>query len=140
MQRHQTPADTRRHRTRHNRPALAYTHLTDHPSHPERVSEIVIAGVATTRRSEIDRLYRGAGRFFPEQWERFLDGAGGTPRDGDIVAAHARLMGHPDPAVREKAMADWCAPPEQSPLPPGRSYTSTSSARSAPRCRCRGRW
>ncbi|MFF9053943.1 alpha/beta fold hydrolase [Streptomyces erythrochromogenes] len=78
-------------------------------THPERVSEIVIAAVTTTRRSEIDWLYRGAGRFFPEQWDRFLEGAGGTPRDGDIVAAYARLMEHPDPAVREKATADWCA-------------------------------
>lgn len=77
--------------------------------HPERVSEIVIAGVTTTRRSEIDWLYRGVGRFLPEQWERFLAGAPGTPRDGDIVAAYARLAGHPDAAVREKATADWCA-------------------------------
>ncbi|MFG2483539.1 prolyl aminopeptidase [Streptomyces virginiae] len=78
-------------------------------TYPERVSQIVIPAVTTTRRSEIDWLYRGAGRFFPEQWERFLAGASGTPRDGDIVAAYARLMEHPDPAVREKATADWCA-------------------------------
>ncbi|MDT0449710.1 prolyl aminopeptidase [Streptomyces hesseae] len=77
--------------------------------HPERVSEIVISGVTTTRRSEIDWLYRGAGRFFPEAWERFLAGAPGTPRDGDVVAAYARLMEHPDTAIREKATADWCA-------------------------------
>src|SRR5918998_3983587 len=42
--------------------------------HPERVSEIVIPSVTTTRRSEIDWLYRGVGRFFPEEWERFRDG------------------------------------------------------------------
>jgi proline iminopeptidase len=77
--------------------------------HPERVSEIVISSVTTTRRSEIDWLYRGVGRFFPEQWERFLAGAPGTPRDGDVVAAYARLMEHPDAAVRERATADWCA-------------------------------
>ncbi|GLY86991.1 prolyl aminopeptidase [Actinoallomurus iriomotensis] len=77
--------------------------------HPERVSEIVISSVTTTRRSEIDWLYRGVGRFFPEQWERFLSGAPGTPRDGDVVAAYARLMEHPDAAVREQATADWCA-------------------------------
>ena len=77
--------------------------------HPDRVSEIVIAAVTTTRRSEIDWLYRGVGRYFPEQWERFLDGAAGTPRDGDVVTAYARLMAHPDAAVREKAAADWCA-------------------------------
>jgi proline iminopeptidase len=77
--------------------------------YPERVSEIVISAVTTTRRAEIDWLYRGVGRFFPEQWERFLAGAPGTPRDGDIVAAYARLAEDPDQGVREKATADWCA-------------------------------
>jgi proline iminopeptidase len=77
--------------------------------YPQHASEIVISGVTTTRRSEIDWLYRGAGRFFPEQWERFLAGAPGTPRDGDIVGAYARLAEDPGAAVRQKATADWCA-------------------------------
>ena len=95
--------------------------------HPERVSEIVIPSVTTTRRSEIDWLYRGVGRFFPEAWERFAAGAAGAaPAEGrdlvpdhhfapgpaavpDVVAAYARLMDDPDPAVRERATADWCA-------------------------------
>jgi proline iminopeptidase len=77
--------------------------------YPDRVSELVISSVTTTRRAEIDWLYRGVARFFPEQWERFLAGAPGTPRDGDIVAAYARLTEDPDAAVREKATADWCA-------------------------------
>ncbi|MFF0448911.1 prolyl aminopeptidase [Streptomyces sp. NPDC004609] len=77
--------------------------------HTARVSAMVVSGVTTTRRSEIDWLYRGLGRIFPEEWERFLAGAPGTPRDGDVVAAYARLTGHPDAAVREKATADWCA-------------------------------
>ncbi|MEU6892579.1 prolyl aminopeptidase [Streptomyces sp. NPDC046557] len=77
--------------------------------HPRRVTEIVVSGVTTTRRSEIDWLYRGVGRFFPEQWECFLAGVPGTPRDGDIVGAYARLMEHPDDAVRAEAAARWCA-------------------------------
>jgi proline iminopeptidase len=76
--------------------------------YPDRVSEIVISSVTTTRQAEIDWLYRGAGRFFPEQWELFTAGAG-VPPDGDILASYARLTGDPDPAVREKATADWCA-------------------------------
>jgi len=76
--------------------------------YPARVSEIVLQSVTTTRRSEIDWLYRGAGRFFPEQWERFVAGSG-VSRDDDILAAYARLTSHPDAAVREKATADWCA-------------------------------
>jgi proline iminopeptidase len=77
--------------------------------HPERVTQIVLFAVTMTRRSEIDWLYRGAGRFFPREWERFWAGAGGIPRHGDIVAAYADLVEDPDAAVRERAIADWCA-------------------------------
>ncbi|MEU1892922.1 prolyl aminopeptidase [Streptomyces pristinaespiralis] len=76
--------------------------------HPERVSEIVVNGVTTTRRREIDWLYRGVGRFFPEQWHRFRLGVPEAERAGDLVAAYARLMESEDLAVREKAAVDWC--------------------------------
>jgi proline iminopeptidase len=75
--------------------------------HPERVSEIVIPSVTTSRRVEIDWLYRGVGRFFPEEWERFR--AGAVERDGDLVATYARLMESPDADARAKAAADWLA-------------------------------
>jgi proline iminopeptidase len=68
---------------------------------PERVTEIVVSAVSTTRRSEIDWLYRGVRRFFPEEWARFSLGA------DDDVAAYARLMADPDPAVRDRAAAAW---------------------------------
>jgi proline iminopeptidase len=77
--------------------------------HPERVSEIVIPGVTTCRRSEIDWLYRGVGRFFPEEWQRFRAGVPEAERDGDLLAAYARLMENPDPDVRSRAAADWLA-------------------------------
>jgi proline iminopeptidase len=75
--------------------------------HPEHVSEIVIMGVTMTRRSEIDWLYRGVGRFFPEHWDRFRAGVPEADRDGDLVSAYARLVEDPDPAVRDKAVRDW---------------------------------
>ncbi|MFD8972027.1 MULTISPECIES: prolyl aminopeptidase [unclassified Streptomyces] len=75
-------------------------------AYPERVTEIVIAAVTTTRRSETAWLYEGVGRFFPEAHERFRAGAGHAE---DPVGAYAALMNHPDRAVREKAAADWCA-------------------------------
>ena len=78
-------------------------------AHPVRVSEMVINGVTMTRRREIDWLYRGVGRFLPEQWRRFRDGVPAAERDGDLVAAYAGLMSHPDPAVRAKAAHDWTA-------------------------------
>lgn len=79
-------------------------------AHPDRVTEIVVPAVTTTRRSEIAWLYEGVGRFFPEAWERFREGSG-TDADtaADLVAAYARLTGHPDRGVREKATTDWCA-------------------------------
>jgi proline iminopeptidase len=77
--------------------------------HPERVSEIIIPSVTTTRRSEIDWLYRGVGRFFPDAWERFRDGVPEAERDGDLLAAYGRLMANPDPGVRAKAARDWLA-------------------------------
>ncbi|MFD7864567.1 prolyl aminopeptidase [Streptomyces sp. NPDC059783] len=79
--------------------------------HPERVSEIVIPAVTTSRRSEIDWLYRGAGRFFPEALDRFRAGvpeaAGETTPE--VLAAYAARTESPDPEVRARATADWCA-------------------------------
>jgi proline iminopeptidase len=48
-------------------------------------------------------------RHFPEEWPRFRDGVPPAERDGNLAAAYARLLGHPDAAVREKAASDWCA-------------------------------
>ena len=76
---------------------------------PQRVSEAVVLGVTMSRRSEIDWLYRGVARFFPEEWERFRAGVPAAERDGDLVAAYARLMEAPDADVRGKAAADWLA-------------------------------
>ncbi|MFI6844339.1 prolyl aminopeptidase [Kitasatospora sp. NBC_00085] len=77
--------------------------------HPERVSEIVIQAVTVTNAAETYWLYRGAGRFQPEAWDRFRDGVPESERDGDLLAAYARLMENPDRAVREKAANDWLA-------------------------------
>jgi proline iminopeptidase len=75
--------------------------------YPQRVSEIMVSAISTTRRGEIDWLYRGVARFFPEAWERFRDGAGAVGLDGDLVAAYAALMEEPDPRVRNQAAAVW---------------------------------
>jgi proline iminopeptidase len=75
--------------------------------YPHRVSQIVLSAITTTRRSEIDWLYRGVGRFFPQEWERFRAGAGAAGRDANLPAAYARLMEDPDPRVRSQAARDW---------------------------------
>jgi proline iminopeptidase len=84
--------------------ALAYAQ-----QHRSRVTEMVLWGIATGRRSEADWLFRGGvGVFFPEQWQRLLDGLPAADRDGDPVAGYRRLLNDADPAVRRKAAADWC--------------------------------
>jgi proline iminopeptidase len=83
---------------------LAYAEL-----HPKRVSEVVLNGVTTTRRIEIDWLYNGVARFFPEAWERFCAGVPEADRQGNLVAAYAHLMNSSDASVTAKAAANWCA-------------------------------
>jgi proline iminopeptidase len=76
--------------------------------HPERVSEIVLLSVTTSRRSELDWLYRGVGRFFPEAWARFRDALPEEDR-GDVLAGYAKLVESPDPDVRVLATREWLA-------------------------------
>jgi proline iminopeptidase len=77
--------------------------------HPERVAAIVLVAVTTTRRSEIDWLYRGVGRFFPEALERFRAAVPEASSDAtpDVLAAYARRMDDPDPDVRARAAQEW---------------------------------
>jgi proline iminopeptidase len=78
-------------------------------TYPDRVLALVVAGVTTTRRSEIDWLYRDIAPLFPEQWEQFRHGVPADRQDGDLVAAYYHLLNDADPAVRLKAARDWHA-------------------------------
>jgi proline iminopeptidase len=82
--------------------------LTYAERHPERVSAIVMMGIATGRRAESDLLTRGIGRIFPDAWRRFRDHVPESDRDGDLAAAYARLLADPDPAVHLAAADEWC--------------------------------
>jgi proline iminopeptidase len=85
--------------------ALAYAQ-----AHPQRVSEIVLVSVTTTRRSEIDWLYQGVGRFFPREWEAFIAGVPEVAFNGDIaavLAAYGARMADTDPMVRDAAAQAW---------------------------------
>jgi proline iminopeptidase len=86
--------------------------------HPDRVLGLICSSVTSSRRAEIDWLYRGAGRIFPEAWARFRDYAGAErfrlPTDNeppveDLLLAYARLMEDPDPGVRARTAAEWVA-------------------------------
>ena len=85
---------------------------------PERVSGLLLFSVTTTRRSELDWLYRGAGRIFPEAWARFRDfaqaGMYRLPTDTEppiegLLTAYSRLMEDPDPGIRMRSANAWMA-------------------------------
>ena len=76
---------------------------------PERVTEMILFGVTTGRHAEFDWLFRGGvARFFPEQWERLRAAAPLADADRDVVDAYHRMLYDPDPAVRERAVYEWC--------------------------------
>lgn len=75
--------------------------------YPDRVTEIILFGVTTTRKSEIDWLYCSVAPLFPEQWSRFRAGVPEEKRDGNLVEAYHHLLHNPDPTVRAKAAKNW---------------------------------
>jgi proline iminopeptidase len=84
--------------------ALAYAE-----AYPERVTEMILFGVTTGRRTEFDWLFRGGvAAFFPEQWARLRATVPEAERGGDIVDACSRLLNDPDPVVRHRAAYEWC--------------------------------
>jgi proline iminopeptidase len=74
---------------------------------PSRVRAMVFAGVTTTRRSEIDWLYRGMAPLCPEEWERFRAGVPADVPDEGLVAAYNALMFDADATVRDRAARDF---------------------------------
>lgn len=83
--------------------ALAYAQ-----EHPDRVLAMALGAVTSGSRVEIEWITRSMRRVFPREWERFVEPLPATDRDGNIAAAYARLLGDPDPAVREHAAERWC--------------------------------
>ena len=76
-------------------------------AHPERVEALVLRGIFTMTRAELDWFYGGgAGAFWPEQWQAF---AQMVPEDerGDLIGAyHKRLFG-PDPVEQGRFARAW---------------------------------
>ncbi len=84
--------------------ALAYAE-----ANPSRVTEMILWGITTGRRSETDWLFRGGvAPLFPEQWERLRAALPARSRHADIVEAYSRLLHDPDAEVRRRAAYEWC--------------------------------
>jgi len=79
--------------------------------HPERVSELVLRGMFTLRRQELDWFYQpgGCSEIYPDAFETFLAPIPEAERGDMIAAYHKRLTGD-DPAERlacAKAWSQW---------------------------------
>jgi len=82
--------------------ALAYAQ-----KHPERVTEIVLRGVFTLRRFELEWYYQqGASMYFPEKWEKFITPVVPENR-GDMMAAYRLLLTSDDEKIRLDAARAW---------------------------------
>lgn len=82
--------------------ALAYAQ-----SHPDHVSELVLRGIFTLRRQEIDWYYQeGASRIYPDKWERFLAPIAEKDR-GDLLHAYHQILTGEDRTAQVAAARAW---------------------------------
>jgi proline iminopeptidase len=84
--------------------ALAYAE-----THPDRVTELVIRGIFTLRRSELDWFYEGpASNLAPDFWAGFQAPVPAAERVlGGHIPAYARMLADPDPQVHGPAAVAW---------------------------------
>jgi len=82
--------------------ALAYAQ-----AHPQRASQLVLRGIFTASRAELDWYYQhGASEIFPDLWEDFIAPIPPEERGNLRAAYHRRLTG-PDEAERLRAAEAW---------------------------------
>lgn len=85
--------------------ALAYAE-----THPSRVSELVLRGIFTLRRSELDWYYNdGASHIAPEWWQVFCEPLRRAGHDfaRDNICAYRQLLWHEDAETAEAAGLAW---------------------------------
>ncbi len=76
-------------------------------THPDRVSELVLRGIFLLRREELLWYYQdGAGRIFPDEFEKYLAPIPPAER-GDMMAAYYKRLTSNDRAVRMQAAKAW---------------------------------
>ena len=82
--------------------ALAYAE-----THPERVSELVVRGIYTLTKAELDWYYQfGVSEMFPDKWERFVAPIPEAER-GDMMAAYRKRLTGNDRQAQIEAARAW---------------------------------
>jgi len=76
-------------------------------AHPDRVKSLVLRGIFTLRKSELEFFYQnGASHLFPEAWEEYIAPIPEAERKDMVLAYHAQLNAA-DEGVRLKAARAW---------------------------------
>lgn len=76
-------------------------------THPVRVTELIVRGIFTLRKSEIRWFYQqGADQLFPEAWEKFVAPIPPAERHDLLSAYHRRLTGD-NPAEQLACARSW---------------------------------
>jgi proline iminopeptidase len=76
-------------------------------AHPDRVTALVLRGIFTLRRSELDWYYNGgAANIAPEWWRVFCEPLP-SGFSGDRIAKYHELLFDPDPGVHRPAAVAW---------------------------------
>ncbi len=82
--------------------ALAYA-----VTHPVRVSELILRGIFTLRKSELDWYYQGgAAQLFPDEWEKFVRPVTVADR-GNMIDAYYALLTSEDIGEQLRAARAW---------------------------------
>lgn len=76
-------------------------------AHPEKVAGLILRGVFLGREQDLNWLYEeGAGRYFPEEWQRFLqpvDGAVGH----ELIEKYYQILHGPNELAKVSAAKAW---------------------------------
>lgn len=76
-------------------------------THPDRVMELVLRGIFTLRKSELDWFYQeGCSWIFPDAFESYLEAIPPEER-GDMIAAYYKRLTSDDQEVRTRAARAW---------------------------------
>jgi proline iminopeptidase len=82
--------------------ALAYAE-----THPQRVSELIVRGIYTLTKGELDWYYQfGVSEMFPDKWERFVAPIPEAER-GDMMAAYRKRLVGSDRKAQVEAARAW---------------------------------
>ncbi|CAL1538794.1 unnamed protein product [Lymnaea stagnalis] len=77
-------------------------------AHPERVKALILRGIFTLRREELEWFYegKGANMLFPDYWEDYINFIPEVER-GSLMNAYHRRLTSEDETVRQEAAKRW---------------------------------